>query len=99
MHLSGSLSVSSSAGKKFGEGLTRTMAVVRFDGLVSMNIPSIIRSSCKIRVIYYPFDSQKCILKFGSWTFDGGALALHIEVSDSYIHNTAQHSIAQYSTI
>ena len=74
------LSLLSSAGEGFGAGVRRTMAVVRYDGLVTMNMPSIIRSSCKISVTDYPFDSQRCILKFGSWTYHGSYVALNIEV-------------------
>ena len=33
--------------------------------------PVKLRSSCKIDVSYFPFDDQKCLLKFGSWTYSG----------------------------
>jgi len=32
--------------------------------------PAIYRSSCPISVKYFPFDEQKCEMKFGSWTFN-----------------------------
>lgn len=33
--------------------------------------PAKLRSSCKIDITYFPFDDQKCKMKFGSWTYDG----------------------------
>ena len=41
-----------------------------------------LRTKCKINVEYFPFDSQNCILKFGSWTYDGYRLDVQNE-SDS----------------
>lgn len=69
-----------SAGTDFGGGMTRTKAVITYKGLVTLNVPTIIESSCKIHVDHYPFDRQNCALKFGSWTFDGKGIALTLEV-------------------
>lgn len=61
--------------------MTRTKAVINNDGLVSINAPTIIESSCKIHVTNYPFDQQNCELKFGSWTHEVNRLTLTLEVS------------------
>ena len=45
--------------------------MVRFDGNVFWPPPAKLRSSCKIDITYFPFDDQKCRMKFGSWTYDG----------------------------
>lgn len=29
------------------------------------------RSSCKLDITYFPFDDQICLLKLGSWAYDG----------------------------
>ncbi|CAG5131994.1 unnamed protein product, partial [Candidula unifasciata] len=36
--------------------------------------PAIYKSSCSIDVMYFPFDQQRCEMKFGSWTHRGNAL-------------------------
>jgi len=61
--------------------MTRTKAVIKNNGLISLNVPTIIESSCKIRVDNYPFDQQNCELKFGSWTYDAAGIALTLEVN------------------
>jgi|SRR6218665_285014 len=53
-----------------------TNAIVSSDGEVLWVIPSMTKSSCKIDVTYFPFDEQRCPLKFGSWTYDGFQLDL-----------------------
>ncbi|XP_033644379.1 neuronal acetylcholine receptor subunit alpha-2-like [Asterias rubens] len=44
--------------------------VVSSDGIVQFNTPYIFISYCKVDLTYYPFDTQRCPLKFGSWSFD-----------------------------
>ena len=59
-----------------------TNAIVSSNGYVLWVVPAMIKSSCKIDVTYFPFDEQKCPLKFGSWTYDGFQLDL-INLKDS----------------
>uniref|UniRef100_A0A8R1DW83 Uncharacterized protein n=1 Tax=Caenorhabditis japonica TaxID=281687 RepID=A0A8R1DW83_CAEJA len=40
-------------------------------GNVTWIPPAIIRSSCAIDIAYFPFDTQHCTMKFGSWTYSG----------------------------
>jgi len=47
------------------------MAVVESDGTVLWIPPALFRSSCSIDITQFPFDVQTCLLKFGSWTYDG----------------------------
>ncbi|CAH1797208.1 unnamed protein product [Owenia fusiformis] len=46
------------------------------DGTVLWIPPAIYKSSCTIDVEYFPFDEQKCDMKFGSWTFNSDQVML-----------------------
>lgn len=53
-----------------------TKATIYHQGLVEWKPPAIYKSSCEIDVEYFPFDEQTCVLKFGSWTYDGFKVCL-----------------------
>jgi len=55
----------------FTEGLMQSRAMVSNEGVVFWPPPAKLRSSCKMDITYFPFDDQKCRMKFGSWTYDG----------------------------
>ncbi|XP_020610882.1 neuronal acetylcholine receptor subunit alpha-3-like [Orbicella faveolata] len=48
----------------------KTKIKVNHNGTNTWLAPTILQSSCKINVRYFPFDEQACSLKFGSWTYD-----------------------------
>ncbi|XP_012560875.2 neuronal acetylcholine receptor subunit alpha-3 isoform X1 [Hydra vulgaris] len=48
----------------------KTKATINNDGSIIWLLPIILRSSCKIDTKYFPFDEQKCLLIFGSWSND-----------------------------
>lgn len=49
----------------------------------------IFKSTCHIDVRWFPFDVQRCDLKFGSWTYGGWSLDLQMMDADTtgYIAN------------
>ena len=55
----------------FTEGFMQSKAMVTHEGVVFWPPPAKLRSSCKIDITYFPFDDQRCRMKFGSWTYDG----------------------------
>ncbi|XP_044258294.1 acetylcholine receptor subunit beta-like 2 isoform X2 [Tribolium madens] len=57
-----------------------TKATLSYTGEVIWKPPSIYKSSCEINVQYFPFDEQSCLMKFGSWTYNGFQVDLkHME--------------------
>ena len=75
-----------------------TKATLHFDGRVEWKPPAIYHSSCEMDVEYFPFDEQTCVMKFGSWTYDGFQVSIL-----PYLYNMLscpQHlSRAQYISI
>lgn len=53
------------------DGTYPTNVVVRSNGSVVYIPPGIFKSTCKIDITWFPFDDQRCEMKFGSWTYDG----------------------------
>ena len=49
----------------------KSNVVLSYTGEILWIPPAIYKSSCTIDVEYFPFDEQKCYMKFGSWTFNG----------------------------
>ncbi|XP_065566593.1 acetylcholine receptor subunit beta-like 2 isoform X2 [Artemia franciscana] len=60
-----------------------TKATVKSNGEVVWKPPAIYKSSCEINVEWFPFDKQSCIMKFGSWTYDGGQVDLRLMHEES----------------
>jgi Neurotransmitter-gated ion-channel ligand binding domain len=47
------------------------MVILSYNGSVLWIPPAIFKSTCGIDITNFPYDVQKCKLKFGSWTYDG----------------------------
>jgi len=56
---------------EYTDGVMPANAMVSYDGNIFWPIPTKLKSSCKVDVTYFPFDEQRCYMKFGSWTYDG----------------------------
>ena len=66
-----------------------TRIVLRHDGRNTWLSPIQLKSECTIDVSSFPFDTQKCKLKFGSWTYDGFRLDM---INESHTADLGMYS-------
>jgi len=62
------------------DGTYPTNVVVRNNGSCLYVPPGIFKSTCKIDITWFPFDDQRCEMKFGSWTYDGFQVHLYVQL-------------------
>ncbi|XP_053717814.1 cholinergic receptor, nicotinic, alpha 11 isoform X2 [Synchiropus splendidus] len=60
----------------------KTNVLVNSSGYAEYQPPGIFMSTCNVDVRWFPFDIQRCKLKFGSWTYDGWLLDLQVNDAD-----------------
>ncbi|CAB3980590.1 neuronal acetylcholine receptor subunit alpha-10-like isoform X2 [Paramuricea clavata] len=61
---------------------------VSSEGNVGLGCPLILESVCPINIKNFPFDTQRCRLKIGSWVYDGFNLDLQLSESTKGIDLT-----------
>ncbi|ESO93340.1 hypothetical protein LOTGIDRAFT_232752 [Lottia gigantea] len=66
------------------------LCVVDSTGVILWMPQAVYRSSCYIDVAAFPFDVQKCHLKFGSWTYDGTKVDLEV------LNNATEIDLTEY---
>lgn len=74
------------AGERLREEKANTNVLIYPSGTVLWVPPVVSKSICPPDLYDYPFDTQKCFLKFGSWTHDG--LKLNLTLSDTVVDMT-----------
>ncbi|XP_077866466.1 neuronal acetylcholine receptor subunit alpha-10-like [Saccoglossus kowalevskii] len=67
-----------------------TLSIITSDGNVFWMAPAILKSSCKVEVLHFPFDRQNCSLKFGSWAYNG------VELNLSSLNELTQADVSDY---
>ncbi|CAM1294855.1 CHRNA9 (predicted) [Pycnogonum litorale] len=78
------------ADSQFNDAMITTNVIVAPNGNLTFLISAIFKSSCKINVAYFPFDEQRCSMKFASWTYDGWQVNL--------VDQTGKGDISNYVT-
>ncbi|PAV74179.1 hypothetical protein WR25_08748 isoform B [Diploscapter pachys] len=69
--------------REYHASIISTEIMVSSDGNVTWLFSALFKSSCPIRVRYYPFDQQECDLKFASWSHDlSGDLSNYLNNSE-----------------
>ena len=66
-------------------------AIVKNNGEILWSRPGMITSTCSFDLTHFPYDRQKCYMKFGSWSYDGHQLDLHINGDGIDISNYINH--------
>ncbi|KAL6724136.1 hypothetical protein Aduo_019052 [Ancylostoma duodenale] len=78
--------------REYHASLVSTDIMATSDGNVTWLFSALFRSSCPIRVRYYPFDDQECDLKFASWSHDLSEIDLGLNTDkgdlSSYMNNS-----------
>ncbi|XP_065070755.1 neuronal acetylcholine receptor subunit alpha-7-like [Rhopilema esculentum] len=64
---------------RFGAGRKRNNAVVNYNGIVTLDYPAIFKTTCELIIDKYPFDSQQCDIRLGSWVYDTRQLKLFLK--------------------
>ncbi|CAF1428484.1 unnamed protein product [Adineta ricciae] len=90
-----------SVDEKF-DSTMKVNAVVQHTGDILYVPPGIFKSICPFDISSFPFDTQNCTLKFGSWTHDYSGINLTVESSkgqlDAYIKN-AEWDLEDFSAV
>ena len=69
------------------EQLKNSRVIVYSSGDIIWSRPGLLKSTCKFDLSYYPFDIQKCHMRFGSWVYSGTDLDLQIHKSKMDMSN------------
>ncbi|XP_065556207.1 neuronal acetylcholine receptor subunit alpha-10-like isoform X4 [Artemia franciscana] len=71
----------------YNSAVLSTNVIVSSDGNLTWLSSAIFKSSCAINVEYFPFDEQRCTMKFSSWTYDGLQVNLVIQTEEADMSN------------
>ncbi|KAI3381993.1 hypothetical protein SNEBB_008064 [Seison nebaliae] len=72
--------------------------LVQHDGKVHWPHPLRLKSTCRVNIRYFPFDSQTCTIRIGSWSYNGHQVYIKNEAEKpditEYTQNTAWELIS-----
>ncbi|XP_044010595.1 neuronal acetylcholine receptor subunit alpha-10-like isoform X2 [Aphidius gifuensis] len=67
------------ADPQYSSAVINTNVIVSHTGQVIWLSHGVYRSTCNIEIEFFPFDEQRCALKWASWTYDGYQLELEAQ--------------------
>lgn len=67
--------------------LSSGVVVLRYDGTVEWTTITTLKSYCPVDLLYYPFDIQRCQLKFVVWSYEGDQV--YLALMDAPIDNSS----------
>ncbi|CAD5206774.1 unnamed protein product [Bursaphelenchus okinawaensis] len=70
-----------------------TKATVYYTGDVVWEPPALFRTSCQMDVQWFPFDEQRCFLKFGSWSFPERLVDLRVIDNYGFSNDTVTSEV------
>ncbi|KAI3379527.1 hypothetical protein SNEBB_000153, partial [Seison nebaliae] len=84
----------------YNRGYMPINAMVRKNGNVFWAPPAKFKSSCHVDITYFPFDNQRCSLRFGSWAYTQAQLDIQTrkieKSSNDYVTNGEWHLVKTY---
>ncbi|KAF2368502.1 Neurotransmitter-gated ion-channel, partial [Trinorchestia longiramus] len=75
------------ADSHYNTAVLSTNIIVSYDGNITWLSSAIFKSSCSINVEFFPFDEQRCHMKFASWTYDGFQVNLSAHATEADLTN------------
>ncbi|XP_019642792.1 PREDICTED: neuronal acetylcholine receptor subunit alpha-10-like [Branchiostoma belcheri] len=69
-----------------------TYVKIHQNGYVLWEIPAVTRSSCKFDVSSFPFDHQRCFLKFGPWIHSGYEVTMRSMAPEGSLEGFIDHA-------
>ena len=56
--------------------MLQTNVIVNHTGSVKWLPPGLFQTTCSVDIAYFPYDEQKCSIKFGTWTYQENLVSL-----------------------
>nr|XP_026689355.1 neuronal acetylcholine receptor subunit alpha-7-like isoform X6 [Ciona intestinalis] len=67
--------------------MLQTNVVIWSTGAVEWLPPGLFKTTCDVDIRYFPFDEQRCTMKFGAWTYHGGMVDLALPDENAILDN------------
>ncbi|XP_041365994.1 neuronal acetylcholine receptor subunit alpha-7-like [Gigantopelta aegis] len=76
---------------KSSSSMSKYRVSVTKNGSISFQFPELLTSLCSIDTTYFPFDTQRCNLTFGSWAYDAFGIDIYNVSDHGKLSNYKEH--------